>query len=112
MAAPFIDLYTPETGRRTRVVRDADTGLPLIVNDQHVTPIVDDCKRAASMVDRHEQRRRRTRGAGIVQVAEIPFVIWNQLQRLGIAQDQQALMKWLSRRDSRAFRVDDGRPLA
>lgn len=108
----IIDRATPATGTRTRVVTDGPTGLPLIVTSQDVAPIVEDCKRAASMVDRHDQRRRRLRGAGTVQVAEIPFVIWGRLQAAGITKDPKALMKWLSRRDSRVFRVDDGRRLA
>ncbi len=99
-------------GTHTRVVVDTDTGLPLIIKTQNTRPIVEANKRMANAVDRHVQRRRRLKGAGTTQIASIPIVIWHQLVAEGIDRDQQALQRWLSERDTRLFRVDDGKKLA
>lgn len=105
--------YNGTTRRRTKIIADQETGLPLImVHHQDVRPIVEDNKRLANNVDRHDQFRRRTRGAGMVQVASIPNIIYWRLARMGITRDPKALRKWLSRRDARLFRTDDGRNLA
>lgn len=92
---------------RTRVVRDTDSGLPLIVaQSQNTQPIIDDCARYAGVYDRHRARKQGGR-----LVAVVPAVMVNHLMRMGIWQDPQAKLAWLSRRDARGFRVDDGRPL-
>jgi hypothetical protein len=98
--------------KRTRLIRDSETGLPLIITEQNTKLIIDDNRRLAGQVDRHEQRRRRTRGSGMVQIASIPIVVWRQLQASGVARDETRLLKWLSERDHRYFRTDDGRKLA
>jgi hypothetical protein len=90
----------------TCLVRDTETGRPLIVSRQKTDAIVDFNKRLAGLFDRHTMR-----GRGRM-VANIPNVIYWRLHRLGITRDRKALLKWLSRRDARFFRVDDGRPLA
>ena len=91
---------------------DSDTGLPLIIKTQNVRPITEANKLRANAIDRHQQRKRRLKGAGLTQVAEIPIVIWHQLEVEGITRDRTRLLKWLSERDMRFFRVDDGRKLA
>jgi hypothetical protein len=101
-----------EACTHTRVVVDHETGLPLIIKRQNTRPIVEANKRRANAVDRHQQRRRRLKGAGTTQIASIPIVVWHRLVALGIHRDEKALLKWLSERDNRAFRVDDGRKLA
>jgi hypothetical protein len=112
---PGVLLYEnvdPAAMKRTRVVRDSETGLPLIITEQHTKPIIEDNRRLANNVDRHDQRRRRTSGSGMVQVASIPIVIWRQLKESGVANDETRLLQWLSERDHRYFRTDDGRKLA
>jgi hypothetical protein len=112
MSADLLNITSRARGTRTRVVRDSETGLPLIISSQNLAPIVRDCRNRAAEADPHALRKANVSGAGMVQVAEVPFVIWNNLQKLGITKDRKALMQWLSRRDNRVFRVDDGRKLA
>lgn len=96
----------PISLRRTRVVRDAETGLPLIVSSQAVQRIADDAKRYAGIYDKHVARRRGGR-----MVAMVPAVIVEHLMKMGIWQDPKAKLEWLSRRDAQAFRTDGGGPL-
>ena len=110
MSEVLLDYTVPERRYVARVERDADSGLVLIKR-QDVRGIVEDCKRLASMVDPHLQRTNNVRSASGTMVAYIPNVIWAHLMKLGITRDEKALRKWLSRRDARAFRVDDGRRL-
>jgi len=102
----MIDHLDPTRRVFTRIERDSETGLPVIITRQATRQIVDDNKRTASMFDKHAVRGKPR------MVANIPAVVWLRLMKLGIANDRAALMKWLSRRDARHFRVDDGRPLA
>jgi len=91
---------------RTRIVRDQETGLPLIISSQAVQRIADDAKRYAGIFDKHAARQRGGR-----MVAVVPAVIVNHLMKLGIWQDPKAKLAWLSRRDAQAFRTDGGGPL-
>ena len=43
------------------------------------------------------------------RVASIPIVVWDELTRLGIADDPVALRAWLNDADNRAFRTLPGR---
>ena len=106
------DRFDPVALKRTRVVRDTETGLPLIITQQNTLPIIEDCKIAATAMDRHQRRNQNVKRSGMVQVASIPLVVWLRLKATGIAKDDKALRKWLSERDNRAFRTDDGRKLA
>ena len=110
MSQLLFEHTAPERRYVAKVVRDADTGLVLIKR-QDVREIVEDCKRLASMVDKHVLRANNVRSTSGTMVAYIPNVIWAHLMQLGITRDQKALRKWLSRRDARQFRVDDGRRL-
>jgi len=103
---PLLQHYDPPRALLTRIERDAETGLPLIVTQQHTSPMIDAAKRQAALFDKHAMRGRPR------MVAEIPAVIYMRLRKLGITRDRTALLKWLSRRDAHFFRVDDGRPLA
>jgi hypothetical protein len=109
MSSLILERNTPETGKRTRIERDPESGCVLIRSIQDTDPIVDDCKRMATARDRHEISAASRRGG--VMVANIPIVMWLQLVRLGITRDEKALRKWLSRRDTRHLRTDDGRSL-
>jgi hypothetical protein len=90
----------------TALVRDSESGLPVIISRQKTDAIVSFNKQLANLFDRNAAR-----GCGRM-VASIPNVIYWHLHRMGITQDRKALLQWLSRSDTRFFRVDDGRPLA
>lgn len=96
---------------RTKVIMDRDTGLPVIVTHQDTRTIIDDNRRIQNSVDKHELRRRHQRGAGGVQIASIPMVVYMRLRKLGITKDRKAMRKWLSDPQNRFFRTDDGRRL-
>src|SRR5262245_39141837 len=108
MERVIFEKYNAETRKRTRIVTD-ESGYPLIVHDQDTDPIVEDNKRQATMRDGHQLRAENVQGA--VMVAHIPNIVFWRLMKLGIAQDPKAMKKWLSRRDTRMCRTDDGRSL-
>jgi hypothetical protein len=102
-------LYTsadPVRATETRMFRDSETGLPLILRYQDVRRIVTDVALARARFDHLAPRQHMHR------IAEIPMVIYEQQQKLGRVADRKEWLKWLSRRDTRAFRTDDGRRLA
>ena len=107
MNTVLYDRIDPQRAIRTRIVRDSDSGLPLIIaQTQDARTVADDAKRYAGIYDPHRARKQGNR-----LVAVVPAVIVNHLLKMGIWQDPQAKLAWLSRRDARAFRTDDGRPL-
>jgi hypothetical protein len=96
----------PASLTETRMFRDSETGLPLILRYQDVRQIVLDAALARSRFDRLAPRKH------MHQIAEVPRVIYEQQQKLGRVADRKEWLKWLSRRDAQAFRTDDGRRLA
>lgn len=107
MSTILYERVDPARSIRTRIVRDADSGLPLIIaQTQNARAVADDCARYAQMFDPHRARKQGNR-----LVAVVPAVIVNHLMKMGIWQDPHAKLAWLSRRDARGFRTDDGRPL-
>jgi hypothetical protein len=100
-----------DTLRRTRIIMDGDTGLPVIVNEQNLKPFIEQNKREQSLFDPHIARANNVGSSGMTKVASIPFVVWRDLNRRGIAQNPVLFRKWLNRRDARYFRTDDCRPL-
>lgn len=46
---------------------------------------------------------------GQTHVASIPLVVWRELEKEGIAHDDEALKEWLNQRENRAFRTHPGR---
>jgi hypothetical protein len=42
-------------------------------------------------------------------VGSIPVVIWEELERQGIAQDDKALLKWLQQPENRDLKIHPGR---
>lgn len=96
--------YRAASMSRTRIVRDTETGLPIIVRTHDSTPILDANKRQAASfagAPRH----------GVTHVARIPGPVYARLQRMGITKDERAFNAWLNERDNRVFRVDDARKL-
>lgn len=71
---------------------------------QDVTAVLDENKRAFNMYDERSRWNHEMN-----QVASIPLVVWEDLKRKGIADDEKALKKWLDDPDNRAFRTRPGR---
>lgn len=99
---------------RTVVKPDPQTGLPLIVRSQDVGEILDANARDANAYD--PGRAARLPG-GWRHVARIPLVVWGQMRALGIVQgnkvvDEARFLRFLSERDVRKLRTDNGRRLA
>lgn len=112
-AVPLYNKLNRRTGICTTLERDDDTGLLVFKRHQNLAGIVEFNRQLAAIQDRHAARARRLRGnSNTIHVAEIPMVIWLRLEKLGITKDDKALKKWLSQREARAFRCDDGRKLA
>lgn len=103
---PLYEQWRPDVRRMTEVVRDSETGLPLIIQTQDTRPILESNKRLASNFDPHRAKR-----ATMHHVARIPWPEWIKLTRLGITRDDKAFNAYLNMRETRAFRTDDGRKL-
>ena len=99
MSTPLYASYDPVTQRATEVTTEPD-GSTLYIHSQNTRPIVESAKRIAASFDPTVRR-------DTVHVARIPIVIWRQLQRLGIAQDEKRLNAWLNDRDNAVFRTDN-----
>jgi hypothetical protein len=112
MAAPLFFETDPVTRSMTRITQDALTGLTLIQRAQDYRPIVEFNKRLAGLFDRHQARALAVKSVGGRYVANIPNQEFFKLLRLGITRDRTAFRRWLSRRDTRHFRTDDGSRLA
>jgi hypothetical protein len=98
------ETWNAETQRSTELLIDGETGLPVIVQSQNTTPIVESAKAIASSYDPLARR-------DVTHVARIPLVIWQRLMRLGIAKDPKAMNAWLDSREARLFRTDNARKL-
>jgi len=108
MAGMLYRNWDPITGRWTTMAWDHLAGCPVIKQGQDIEPIIESAKRIASNFDPLAVSARRD---GQTHVARIPSVIWQRLNELGIARDEQALTAWLNDPDNRVFRCDDGRKL-
>lgn len=100
MSTPLFESWNPATLRSTEVETDPDIAGLVITQTQDTKPIVESAKRIAANFDPTVRR-------DVVHVARIPLVIWRQLQRLGITNDEKALNNWLNGRDQAVFRTDD-----
>lgn len=113
MSRTFFDEVT-RAGVRSRVLLDQDRGL-VVRTDQDTAAILEANQADALAYDvRHERR-----SGGYRKVASIPFVVWQQLARLGIVQlrplrvlDEKAFLAVLSDPALRKLRTDNGRRLA
>lgn len=101
------------SGVHTTVRTDPDHRTPIIRSTQDCTTIVDDNRREANAWERPMQRN----AMGLRKVASIPFVVWQQLEQIGIVKgakvlDEKALLALLSDPDLRGLRCDNGARLA
>jgi hypothetical protein len=103
------DNANPATRRRTRVLLDNETLLPLIVSEQDVTPIVESAKRLASHFDLIKPC---TGSDEWTLVARVDLNTWAHWTKLGITRDPKALDAVLDMRECAHFRTDDRRRLA
>lgn len=72
-------------------------------SEQDVEPIMEVNKAKFAQVDERAKWR-----PDMEHVASIPLVVWQELTRLGIAQDDDALKRWMNERDNRVWRVRPG----
>ena len=99
MANVLYDHYDPVTTRYTEIEQGSDGDL-LFTHSQDTRPIVESAKAIAASFDPLVRR-------DTVHVARIPLVIWRQLQKLGITNDEKAFNAWLDDPNNCVFRTDD-----
>lgn len=108
MSQTLYDHTNPAKRRRTRVLLDADTNLPLIVTEHDPRPLLDANKRLAGHFDPIKSR---TGSDEWTLVARIDASTWSHWTKLGITRDDKALTAVLNMRECQHFRTDDGRRL-
>jgi hypothetical protein len=106
--AVLYDRANPATRRRTRILLDAETNLPLIVSEQDTRPIVESAKRLAAHFDPIKPR---TGSDQWTLVARVDLNTWAHWTKLGITRDEKALNAVLNMRECAHFRTDDRRRL-
>ena len=77
----------------------------LIRSEQDVEPVME----ANHEMRRHFTSAKDPHGEWGSLVGRIPVIIWEDLMRRGIAQDEKALLKWLQDSDNRAWKIHPGR---
>lgn len=88
---------------RSRIVHHGDGSLT-VDNSQDAEPVLEDNKMRYNSVDE------RTRWNDFSnRVASIPLVVWWDLVKRGIADDEKALRKWLDDPENRHFRTRPGK---
>jgi len=94
----------PDTLKESRFHYDEATGEFGIEAIQDVQPVVE-----LNRAEFKEFDAKAPWKGDLHKVASIPTVIWYELVRKGIAQDEKALLKWIEDRDNEAFRTRPGR---
>jgi hypothetical protein len=111
---PFYEDSNDTTRIRTEICADAETGLPVLRAVQDVAPILEQNDR--DRADYDAAKAARTPG-GFRHIARIPMVVVRQLRDAGIIKgmtvvDEVRFFKFLSERDNRRLRCDNGKRLA
>ena len=88
------------TGIVTKFDYDADKDEAIIEKSQDITGIIE--------ANKAEFNASPERWGEFTKVGSIPMVVYYDLERRGILQDQKALAKWLNDPDNRAFRTRSG----
>jgi hypothetical protein len=88
------------TGIITGYEYDADKDEAIISKTQDVSGIIE--------ANKAEFNSAPERWGEFTKVGSIPMVVYYELERRGILQDQKALAKWLNDPDNRAFRTRSG----
>ena len=94
--------------RRTRVILDSATALPVILTEHDPRPLLDANMRLASNFDPIKSR---TGSDEWTLVARVDASTWAHWSRLGITRDPKALDAVLNMRECAHFRTDDRRKL-
>ena len=102
MSETLVD-FDPVTKTETHVAV-SDEGVITTATFQDVEDIVEASKAAYNATD-----ERARYGEKFTHMAHIPITIWFELVRLGIAQDEKALRKWLDNPDYKDFRTRPGK---
>lgn len=93
--------HNPLIGKTSQIILDDERPDKLdIAWSQDVTDLV-----KQNRIDEEDHKS----GGDLKFAARIPLAIWNDLQAKGIAQDPEALKKWLNDPENKAFRVWRGR---
>ena len=82
--------------------RESDDSI-VIEHEQDVTDILKDNKAKANEIDRHQPH------GNMSKVASIPMVIFHDLKKKGILDDEKRFKQWLNDPDNRALRTRGGR---
>lgn len=101
---PMIVLPDDATGIET-VLHGTDEGGIVIEHRQDAQDIIDTNKQIYNEFD----ERARFKGEHFHRVASLPLVVYFQLKRDGILDDQRRLKKWLNDPDNKYFRTRPGR---
>jgi hypothetical protein len=110
--ALLLDHLDPARGKRVKIERDKETGLPIFTHSQDpaaIRRILSSNKEQSNHLDHAALARKNT--AGMVKVASIPSVVVAHLMRIGMWNDKQAVMRWLDQPENRWLRTDGGRRL-
>lgn len=92
--------HDPVTGISHVFYYDDETDEATITAEQQLAPIIDENKELYNDAP--------TRFGDTARVAQIPMVVYWDLQKRGILNDQVALKKWLNDPDNRFFRTRPG----
>ena len=101
------------SGVRTTLFKPPGERRRMLRMSQDCAPILEDNRQAARAYQPQMQHNR----IGARRIASIPFVVWAQLEQLGIVKgtriiDERALFKLLSDPELRFLRTDNGKRLA
>lgn len=92
------------TGMRQYLVPSIhDDGTFQIVNEQNITPVLEQNYEIRKETDKH------TRWGDGQIVARVPNVVVDELFRKGIIRDQKALRKWANAPENQVFRLRHGK---
>lgn len=92
--------HDPVTGISHVFYYDNETDEATITAEQQLVPIIEENKQLYNDAP--------TRFGDTARVAQIPMVVYMDLQKRGILNDQVALKKWLNDPDNRFFRTRPG----
>ena len=105
----LLDVFHPETGRRTRYIQTEDGAI--IVNEQDRSAILARNAIDRSMFDKWNGYKANVSSNGWTRVASIPMADFFAADARGVTRHPASFRAWLNRSDTRQFRTDDCRNL-
>lgn len=92
-------VYQARDGVRKSIISDAIAGTVTFHTEQDVEPILDSIARDREiMTNRGENKL----------AARLPRIVWEELKRTGIADDEDAFKRWLNGPEAAPWRVWQG----